>query len=319
MRPLEKQDVIVKLIADGQVTGMIGDGANDCAALGVAHFGIALSVAEASLIAPFTAKSLSTMSAVDLVKEGRCCLVNAFSSFKFTIFYSLAETTAMFVSYFFGADLSQMEYIVCDFLFYFPPVFFMVKSKAADKLSGNPPTFKIFGPTTMWSLLTPLAFLWCINGLIIYLLKRQSWFSPNPVGTIAVYQIPETTTLFLVNIFFLSAAMVAWSFGSKYRQPIWKNTGLIICLAGEIIIIILVFTLPNQVKTFRDWMEMVVIPSDFLLVLAIIGISSYIAMLFFEYIFVIGPIAKFFRRLTGRGRAKPELPPDVSMFTGHHK
>jgi len=85
MRPLDKQDVVVKFISDGQVTGMIGDGANDCAALGVAHFGVALSVAEASLIAPFTAKSLSTMSAVDLVKEGRCCLVNAFASFKFTI------------------------------------------------------------------------------------------------------------------------------------------------------------------------------------------------------------------------------------------
>jgi len=271
-------------------------------------------IADASLIAPFTANSLSTMSAVDLVKEGRCCLVNAFASFKFTIFYSLSETTAMFVSYHFGADLSQLEYIVCDFLFFFPIVFFMVKSKAADRLRGNPPTFKIFGPTSLWSLLAPLALLWFVNGLAIFLLKRQPWFSPNPIGTIAVYQIPETTTLFLVNIFFLSASCITWSFGSKYRQPIWKNYGLMISFLGEIIIIILVFTLPNRYLDVRNWMEMVVIPEDFLGVLAIVGLSSFFGMLLFEYICVIGPVAKFFRRLTGRGRPKPDLPKDVDTY-----
>jgi len=190
----------------------------------------------------------------------------------------------------------------------------MVKSKAAERLRGNPPTYKIFGPTTLWSLLTPLALLWCINGLSIYLLKMQPWFKPHPIGTVAVYQLPETSTLFLVNIFFLSAACITWSFGSKYRQPIYKNTGLMLSFVGEIIIIIFVFTMPNRNETFRNWMEMVVIPEDFLVTLAIVGLTSFMVMLVFEFICVIGPVAKFFRKLTGRGRSKPNLPPDVTVL-----
>jgi len=215
----------------------------------------------------------------------------------------------MFISYFFGADLSQLQYIICDFLFYFPVVLLMVKSKAADELRGNPPTYKIFGPTTLWSILTPLVLLWITSGIVIAALNQQTWFVPNPVGTIAIYQIPETTSLFLINVFFLCGTTISWSFGSKYRQPIWKNVGLLLSILGEILVIIGVYVIPIYSENFRNFMEMVVIPSDFLLELAGIGVIAWIVLIFFEYICIIGPVAKYFRKKTGRGRPKPNLNP----------
>lgn len=73
---------------------MCGDGANDCAALSVAHCGIALSEAEASLVAPYSAKFLSCCSCPDVVREGRACLANSFSGFKYTLFYGLTQVNS---------------------------------------------------------------------------------------------------------------------------------------------------------------------------------------------------------------------------------
>jgi P-type E1-E2 ATPase len=46
-------------------------GGNDCGALKAAHVGIALSEAEASVVSPFTSRSKSPQSVVDLLKEGK--------------------------------------------------------------------------------------------------------------------------------------------------------------------------------------------------------------------------------------------------------
>jgi len=289
----------------GLVVGMVGDGANDCAALSVAHFGVALSEAEASLIAPFTAKSLSVLSVVDLVREGRASLANGFASFKFSIFYSITETTCMFIAYFFGADMSELEYIVADFLFFFPVVFYMSQTKAADVLKGNPPTYKIFGPTTLISLIVPLIVAWIADGISIYLLQQQtSWYQPHPIGTIAVYQIPETTSLFYVNLFLLGAGCITWSFGSKWRQPLWTNKPLMLIIAAECVMMGLVFALADKLSRFRDFMQMVVLPDDLLVFNVLIGVIAGVAIILFEFIFVIGPVSKFFRKLTGYGRSK---------------
>ncbi|KAG6608716.1 P-type ATPase (P-ATPase) Superfamily [Phytophthora cinnamomi] len=53
----------------GAVTGMCGDGGNDCGDFRFAHAGVALSDAEVSL---FTSKTNLILSVVDLCREGRC-------------------------------------------------------------------------------------------------------------------------------------------------------------------------------------------------------------------------------------------------------
>jgi P-type E1-E2 ATPase len=57
-------------------------GANDTGALKAAHVGIALSDAEASIVAPFTSTRRSVADVPKLVSEGRCALDTSFIAFK---------------------------------------------------------------------------------------------------------------------------------------------------------------------------------------------------------------------------------------------
>ncbi|CAK9059542.1 unnamed protein product [Durusdinium trenchii] len=54
MKPVDKINVIKLFQRQGLIVGMAGDGGNDCGALRAAHAGLALSTAEASLVAPFS-------------------------------------------------------------------------------------------------------------------------------------------------------------------------------------------------------------------------------------------------------------------------
>merc|ERR1719498_1988556 len=83
MKPDDKIKVITlwQNFEEGVVTGMTGDGGNDCGALRVSHAGIALSEAEASLVSPFSSSKgfeekgfISLFAVFDLIREGRACL-----------------------------------------------------------------------------------------------------------------------------------------------------------------------------------------------------------------------------------------------------
>lgn len=86
------------------VTGMCGDGGNDCAALRAATFGFALSESDAGdhdtynyhqprclhhcvragVVAPFSSGDKSLKGVTRLLAEGRCALATNFAAFKYT-------------------------------------------------------------------------------------------------------------------------------------------------------------------------------------------------------------------------------------------
>lgn len=85
--PSNKASIVRAFISQGIIVGMCGDGGNDCGALRAAHAGVALSDAEASLVAPFTARNKSCSSVVDLLKEGKCALHTNLASYRFLVMY----------------------------------------------------------------------------------------------------------------------------------------------------------------------------------------------------------------------------------------
>lgn len=92
---------------DGFITLMCGDGGNDCGALKTAHVGVALSDAEASVVSPFTSLDKTITSVVEVLKEGRCTLASAFSSYKYMIMYGQIETINQMVCAWFAVTFSE--------------------------------------------------------------------------------------------------------------------------------------------------------------------------------------------------------------------
>uniref|UniRef100_A0A6B2KX42 P-type ATPase A domain-containing protein n=1 Tax=Arcella intermedia TaxID=1963864 RepID=A0A6B2KX42_9EUKA len=302
MKPLQKEAVI-KLIADkGHVVGMCGDGANDCAALSAAHSGIALSSAEASVVSPFTAKRLSIQSVVDLIRESRACLANSFAIFKYTILYGITQTSQAVFCYWYGADLSELLYIIIDFIFFFPCAFFVTKCASSDYLLANPPTASIFGPRTQASLLGIV----CIMLLSLFvshlLLLNQSWYEPTNSPT-TKYEVPEVTTTFLTGGFTYPAAAIACSFGGRWRRSVSENVGLMLAsVTGIIILNAFLWLLPYwDPFGIYEKVKLVYLPTDFRAILFLVGLVMAIAILLWEF-FIVHKIGDLMGEKYGFGR-----------------
>ncbi len=65
-RPDDKLSIVATSVEMGDITLMCGDGGNDCGALKAAHVGIALSDAEASVVAPFSSLDKSITSVTEV-------------------------------------------------------------------------------------------------------------------------------------------------------------------------------------------------------------------------------------------------------------
>ncbi|VDQ06328.1 unnamed protein product [Trichobilharzia regenti] len=92
--------MIEALQSVGYFVSMCGDGANDCGALKVAHAGIALSEAEASVASPFTSKQQNISCVLTLIREGRCALTTSFGAFKFMVGYSMIQFFSAILLYY---------------------------------------------------------------------------------------------------------------------------------------------------------------------------------------------------------------------------
>eukprot|EP00756_Hemistasia_phaeocysticola_P066067 Hpha_TRINITY_DN8978_c0_g1::TRINITY_DN8978_c0_g1_i4::g.80776::m.80776/K14951/ATP13A3_4_5; cation-transporting P-type ATPase 13A3/4/5 len=112
--PDGKVDIVQRHVRRGIVCGMAGDGGNDCGALRIAHAGIALSDAEASVVAPFTSRTKTITSCADLLREGRCSLCTSFAGYKFLITYGMIFPIVKMVSFYFGIIMSLLAYLIVD-------------------------------------------------------------------------------------------------------------------------------------------------------------------------------------------------------------
>jgi len=224
----------------------------------------------------------------------------------------------MFLAYIFSGDLSQGEYIVLDFLYFLPVSLFMIKSESVDVLSGNPPTSKIFGPTTIFSYLGHQIIAWTALGVALYLLVNQSWYTPTPRGEEAVFNISECTTMWMIGLFIYPACAISWSFGSHWRKPIFYNIGLMVVLVIEVVTLAFVMSAPTAWSNWYRIMSIVYLDSDFKFILSIVGVVSFSIMILWEYFVIIGPVGNFLRKKTGRGRL-PYQKIEKSEIPQYHK
>ncbi|DBA01044.1 TPA: hypothetical protein N0F65_002654 [Lagenidium giganteum] len=324
MTPTAKVDCVAQHMALGAVTGMCGDGGNDCGALRMAHVGIALTkpsdaessdASDASLVAPFTSSDASIACVIELIREGRCCLATTFATLKFLIVYGLIGSAMRFAIYGNGVFISTFGFIFLDgpLLVGFAYVMTLAKpfSSSSQKLERFRPSSSLLGPATMLSVILQVV----IHGIFLhaglYHLRRQPWYCPfSPIdkdltkGWLLEDTVLGSTVFFLIS----SQAMVsaiAFSLGSTFRVPLWRNyfvVGYFGVLFGFVTFLLL--SPPNAATDlFRIasgtnviGLPDVPMPSEYRVELFFLIVINMVVAIAIEYVFVVGPVRRLLRR-----------------------
>ncbi|KAK3240843.1 hypothetical protein CYMTET_49346 [Cymbomonas tetramitiformis] len=146
-------DVITMHRTVGLITGMCGDGGNDCGALRIAHAGVSLSEADASLVSPFTSQTKSAASCVDLLREGRASLHTSFACYKFLITYGQLFSILKLICFWYGVIMCNLKYLMIDGVAVLTLSYTMTLSQPLKKLGKDRPTSSLLGPVTVTSVL----------------------------------------------------------------------------------------------------------------------------------------------------------------------
>ncbi|GMF29947.1 unnamed protein product [Phytophthora lilii] len=274
MTPDGKVECVKLHMETGAVTGMCGDGGNDCGALRFAHAGVSLSDAEA-LVTPFTSREKTIQWVVDLCREGRCSVATSFASVKFLIVYGLIGSVLR---------LFQAE--------------------------GYASPSTLIGPTTLLSILGQEAINIVYLCCGIYMLTSEVWYcpySPDNVDVAKWWLMSDNhmaTMLFFSVIFQQHTAAWVFSFGSQYRQPIWRNYVLMAFFAA--VATLDLYLLLGEPSAVTDQFRIssstnvvglpdVPMPMSFRLKYLGIILGNIFTCILFEYFVVLGPVRSYFR------------------------
>lgn len=176
LRPHQKTWVVETLMQRGKCVGMVGDGTNDCGALKAAHVGLALSDADASIVAPFTSRQKSLTDVLALLREGRCALSTSFVAFKFMVLYSLTQLTMSSLMNDFASQMSNNQFLFDDLVIVFGLSVLMVRTASTTQLSRDFPAKSLFAPTILISLAGQLLVLFICLGIAISAARAKSWY-----------------------------------------------------------------------------------------------------------------------------------------------
>ncbi|CAH8576479.1 unnamed protein product [Schistosoma turkestanicum] len=258
--PEQKAQVIEALQSVGYFVSMCGDGANDCGALKVAHAGISLSEAEASIASPFTSKKQNISCVPMLIREGRCALVTSFGTFKFMAGYSLIQSFSTIILFVIGSNLSEWEFLYCDFIIITTLSLTFGYTHAYPYLSAEPPTMRLLSTVTMISLFGQVIIGFIIQATAFILIRFQSWYMPlYSYSNAAEYQNYENAAVFIVSAYQYIILAIAFSKGAPYRKSILTNYAFVLN-----ILVCFVFTLyltTHPVNWILERLQLVRIPS----------------------------------------------------------
>ncbi|CAE7226903.1 ATP13A3 [Symbiodinium sp. CCMP2456] len=239
---------------EGLVVGMAGDGGNDCGGLRAAHVGIALSGAEASLVAPFSTGRLeegsqddsngqiSLLTIPDLIREGRACLATNLATFAYFIVQAFSLSglmTTVHVAH--NVTIGEWVWLMKDIGFGMIMVFFMTQSKALSCLAKVRPTATLLGARTLLTIASQVLLNWLFFGCAFCVLKAEAWYDPlDPINDISV--LPHLWMLKGDNYdgavcavcVFVALANTSYvnTYGGNFRRSILQNWG--ICAASSL-------------------------------------------------------------------------------------
>ncbi|GMF34884.1 unnamed protein product [Phytophthora fragariaefolia] len=311
MTPDDKVDCVKMHMEAGAVTGMCGDGGNDCGALRIAHAGIALSDADASVVSPFTSKPKTIQSVVDICREGRCSLATSFASVKFLIMYGVIASTLRLFQWYNATILSEWCFILADGFTLVGLSYVITLSKPLRDLRDQRPTSSLIGPSTLLSILGQeiINVIFLVSG--IRMLTSQHWycpFSPDNIDLAKWWLLSDNhlaTTLFFTIVTQQQLAAWVFSFGSRYRAPIWNNYALVVLFAGLVMLDAYLLLGPPgklsdlfRISSGTNVMVLpdIPMPMEFRSHYFVLLLGNVLAAILFEYFVILGSVRDWLRR-----------------------
>lgn len=244
MKPDDKINVVKYLQGRGLVVGMAGDGGNDCGGLRAAHAGLALSDAEASMVAPFSTGRLGTGAAKhdislttvpDLIREGRSCLSRNMATFTYFMVYAFLLTALRtFYIVFLNLSLGEWVWMTNDIGIGVIMMFFMTQSWARPTLAKYRPTATLLGFRTVSGVLVPYGLGCILLAVLTVILHHTAWYDPlNPSW---IHVLPkdwmkkgdnyDSAIGVLILFIVLSTTAYVNTYGGDFRRNICRNCGI---------------------------------------------------------------------------------------------
>lgn len=179
IKPQQKAWIVEQLMELGKIVGMCGDGTNDCGALKTAHVGLALSSAEASIVAPFTSKAKAITDVPALIREGRCALATSFLAFKFMVLYPIIQLAMASTLAHYNLMLTNNQYLWDDMAIVLGLAILMLYTKSSETLSSVQPPKTLFAMVISGSIIGQVViFLGFFAAQIAMLHYQHDWFCP---------------------------------------------------------------------------------------------------------------------------------------------
>ena len=251
MTPDDKINCVERHKALGLITGMCGDGGNDAGALRASHAGVALSDAEASIVSPFTSRSRTVMSVVDVIREGRCALCTSFAAVKYQIMYALIVCIDKLISYYLQTLMSAFEWIYLDGIVSLGIALSLTFAEPELKLAAHRPTSSLLAPIHCASYASQFVIQAITTTAVMMWLRGQPFFVPFDASSIPPYawwlfthNYESTTFWILMSMQALSAGL-AFSLGGAYRRsPIHNH--VMMCVWSLVLVGVLALFLPGD-------------------------------------------------------------------------
>ena len=240
----------------GVVVGMCGDGGNDCGALREAHIGLAMSSAEASLVAPFATTTESLTSFCRIVAHGRATLrTNVATTLWFTTMGIVIPVTRAIFIIVSNSFLGEWPVIYQMFGISIVVAIAICCAEPRSKLDPARPSATIFRLPFMIRLCWYVLLYGLLSAAAWTIAVNADWYEQcDFIRDVDLSSLVYTTrtqnyqSMLATLIIAIAALIFAFSvsFGGSFRRsPLW-NFVLLITVGGSIVLyMIMLWSSPN--------------------------------------------------------------------------
>ncbi|KAG8195088.1 hypothetical protein JTE90_029667 [Oedothorax gibbosus] len=305
MLPEHKLNLIETLQNLGHQVGMCGDGANDCGALKTAHAGVSLSVAEASVAAPFTSTKQNIQCIPSIIKEGRATLSATFGAFRYMVCYCFVLLAAVLILFWDGQKPSDGGYVFIDIVLNLLPPILFGSTHAFPGLVKRPPTRSIISFLPQFSV---FSFLIIQIGVYVIAYKYtllQPWYEPFVYVQAKTHQPAAShsgTAIITVNMMSYVIAAVIFAPGPPYRKSFTSNKIYVFVVFLEFLLVSYLTIYPADfLRKFINFRQAPFI--EYHLILYILSLANFIISYVWEVYFIQGFLFEYvvpaLRRMKG--------------------